>query len=79
MPSATTESVSTAHQFDEHECVRVGTDILEAGVTKGMLGAIVYVYPDGLTYEVEIPDAKPGFEVLTLKAASLFPSEDDNG
>lgn len=57
--------------FGEHDCVRLAVARKDAGLAKGALGAIVHAYPDGETFEVEFPDAKPGHEVLTLKAKIL--------
>ncbi len=75
MTTALAESYSKARPFGEHECVRLAVARKDAGLAKGALGAIVHAYPDGITFEVEFPDAKPGYEVLTLEAKFLLPSK----
>lgn len=78
MPSIATDRPAAARPFGEHDCVRLAKADRKAGVTREMLGAVVHVYPDGKTYEVEFPDAKPGYEVLTLRSDALIPLEDDD-
>lgn len=74
MPPYVTENPAQTRPFGEYDCVRLASARTEAGLGKGALGAIVHVYPGGVTFEVEFPDAKDGHEVLTLKAKDLLPS-----
>lgn len=74
MPPVVNESPKQARPFGEHECVRLVASRKDAGLRKGALGAIVHIYQGGITFEVEFPDAKEGYEVLTLEASDLLPA-----
>lgn len=57
--------------FAEYAVVRLCKAIRKAGLKAGAVGAIVHVYGKGEAYEVEFPDAKEGYEVLTLKPSDI--------
>ncbi len=63
-------------RFQELETVVLNRDLVDQGLRKGDLGAVVHVYePDGL--EVEFVSASGGTEALvTLKEADVRPVAD---
>jgi hypothetical protein len=80
----TTATHSAEHTFREHDSVRLRRDVPmsvapksskinpNTKLTKGTGGAIVYLYPDGLTCEVEIiADDGHTLDVVTLPLDEL--------
>lgn len=60
--------------FNEHEVVTLAHDLPEAGLAAGTVGAIVHVYPDGHTFEVEFFDADgTTIGVVTLAGNDIRP------